>query len=774
MGSDIETGIDAFALTNPPDGDSRLGSLRRSQNEFYEPSATPVTVSGSGSIVPDGDKIPISPPTPESQSESGGSRLVEGLVERIEAAAEAIHSQLSRDRDAALHETIEDWSALHGIEPDQSYEVAARHAACQLVLKAALYERSGLGYGPLESADDIWDVFDVVAAEIGIPAVGENALDDVARVVEEPVIVDLVLFRHVLLYSRKPADDIGWLYAQITPNENRQTLGQFRTPPAYSAAMYGWVSSANDTILDPGVGAGPLTTTTTRSSVETVYGIDRSPLSIVMAATAATCRDQSITLHEADFFEADPANFESDLGVICNPPYTRASQIPSEYRERLNRRIEERTGRTVSLKSPLYVYFIMHAGQFLSPGDRGAFITPTQFLTTEYGTALKQYLLDEFEIHALVELDLDEPVFEDATTTGLLSFVEKSGATDSSDAADSERPLRCIRVTDWPGAEALLRAVTDEGEDDPEWGDIYRVSQDSLDPTENWATCFDSIAIDTSHLTPLSNLATVRSGPSTGANEFFCLSESDVTDWQIERDYRVPVIRNAARIPNYDYRTDDFERQRANDKDVWLLSQFDDADVITEITTTIENGLVDGTPPSQHRSTVPTGQESDVPQVAHYLAYGTDNGVHTRYDPNRRNPWFDVAPPSPAPILALSASRGEYRFVKNEAEAHHLNTLYGIYPDQLDEREEDALLGYLNSGVCSEIIRHHTRELGDGLTKLRVTTLKTLPVLDPRTIDDETVEALASAFDSLRDAARRDDRTDAIRDELTRLVKECL
>lgn len=59
-----------------------------------------------------------------------------------------------------------------------------------------------------------------------------------------------------------------------------------------------------------------------------------------------------------------------------------------------------------------------------------ALLTPQNWLVTKYGESLKQFLLDEFDVKALVQFDpAGEQLFETAQTTALIVFLEAKECT---------------------------------------------------------------------------------------------------------------------------------------------------------------------------------------------------------------------------------------------------------------------------------------------------------------------------------------------------------
>lgn len=237
--------------------------------------------------------------------------------------------------------------------------------------------------------------------------------------------------RHRVLYSNQPAESIGRLYETLLPSEYRRMIGQHRTPPEIGNLIQTWATSGGDAVLDPGMGAGGLSTPFhPRWGVSTdpgdVTGIDRSPIAARMGITAQIPARQATTAKLTDFLDLTPGDLDHDVdAVVCNPPYTRYQELPAEYRTERNTQAEDQTGLEIPGTSPLYAYFLYHLRQFLDPEDRAAVIVPHAFLARDYGTQLKQFLLQEFHVKALLMSDPNtESVFENAQTTELILFLE--------------------------------------------------------------------------------------------------------------------------------------------------------------------------------------------------------------------------------------------------------------------------------------------------------------------------------------------------------------
>jgi len=688
----------------------------------------------------------------------------------ITSTARLIYTELTGDVDAALQSKIDAWCDLHGLDRlADPYEIVARQAAFNILLKSTLYEQYHQQGRLPELATDPQAAFETVLAETGDPAFAEYVLDRVAGMVDADAFADLLAARHDLLAADEPAEEIGRLFEAITPQSARRKLGQFRTPPTIAGLMAAWlVQDGDKTVLDPGMGAGALAAAAYKRKralvdqppLADIHGVDMNELAVVMAATSLALLNhgEPHNLGVGDFLDVAPDETEPVDTVISNPPYSRHHELDPTYKERINAQAETEVDGTVSALSPMYAYFYYHAAEFLAPGGRLSFITPSEFLETGYGESLKRFLLTEFDIRALVLFDRDDDSkFDEALTTSLVSFLEKQDG-EPSESADL---TRIVRVDGDPTQTELLSAINGdpEGDGDAEgetdWGFINVVPQADLDPAAKWTGLFDPLEVDTSDLVALSELATVTRGIATGQNDYYCLTQREVDEWNIDEQYLSKIVRNARRVPGYDYTHADWAADREAGHEVWVLYHLTDLD-----SETVDH--LKPTEPDENRTLAAyeaSTHDGAAGGIIDYLRHGLSDDVaaHDGYLARHRTPWYVVDRRDPPPVVVTYMSRGGSRFIRNETDARTLSNLHGLYFDvDLTDAEQRALLAYLNSEFASEVVRRSGRTYASGMDKIEPNELEGVPVLDPRQLDDETVDALAARFDDLRRAARGD------------------
>lgn len=751
------------------------GRLRLSTGDCYssqDPERVPETQNGvvETHVIRAGTEKPSESdwnPVPDRFDE----RAHECLVERLRTAADAVIATIDSEPPESVRDEITEWCELHGFDAPATTHtrtILARQAVLNVFFKTTLYEWHHQ-HGDLPPlSTNTREALRQAAEQTENPAFTEYVLDEVGWLADADL-APILDARDWLLESGEPAEAIGRLYACLMLNDDRQMLGQFRTPPYVGSLMRTWAAGGDDSVLDPGMGAGVLSSPfhpqwDVSTEPAHIDGIDRSRLSHLMGTTALTLYGQTHDPRATDFLDLSPDDLQGDVdAIICNPPYTSGDSLPPAYKDRINAQIEQSIGSEISTRSPLHAYFIYHARQFLSAGDRAAFITPQSFLTTRYGESLKQFLLEKFSIKAFVQFDpAGEQIFQDAHTTALISFLE---ATPENEPGGE---TRFIRVDESVEGYELRKAVEEDEPGSADWGSINCVQQAQLDPVNNWEALFTPTDLDTSDLPRLNEFATVHRGKTTGAVDFFCLSQADVDDLELDTQYLSPLIRQPKIVDGYEFRDEDWEAQREEGEDVWLF----DPDAIPETPDSIHafSEQVGG-----DSSVLPDDDSGRVSNVLGYLRDGViDHGLPGTGALENRPYWYRPERQDPPKVLIQNGSRDGFTFLLNETEARNIHNFDGFYDVTVNETELRALLAYLNSGVAERVVRNHTQTRQGGFEKLGPGAVKKLPVIDVTDINDKMTVELSDLFDTLRETARRDGDCERVINRIDAVLQQIL
>ena len=221
--------------------------------------------------------------------------------------------------------------------------------------------------------------------------------------------------------------------------------------------------------------------------------------------------------------------------VIGNPPYVRQEKIKG-LKPALKKHYTCYTG-----AADLYVYFYERGLQLLSPSGVHTFICSNSWLDVNYGAPLQKYLLDN-TAGAVICHSEAEREFESADINTIVSILHNG-------IPDAESHLRFLTFKTFIGDPdienrrermrtytELAQAGTRENRyTGDKWGGKYLRAPDIY-----WTI----LEKGKNKLVRLGDIADVRRGFTTGANEFFYLDAERIQEWGIESVFLKPVIKS--------------------------------------------------------------------------------------------------------------------------------------------------------------------------------------------------------------------------------------
>ncbi len=244
--------------------------------------------------------------------------------------------------------------------------------------------------------------------------------------------------------------------------------------------------------------------------------------------------DQNTT---ADFFDPEWMFGITDGFdvVIGNPPYVRQEKI-KYLKPTLKKRYTCYTG-----AADLYVYFYERGLQLLSPNGIHTFICSNSWLDVNYGAPLQKYLLDNTASAVICHSEAERE-FESADINTIVSILQNGTPDADSDLrfltfktfiGDPDVQNRRERTRTYT---ELAQAGTRENRyTGDKWGGKYLRAPDIY-----WTI----LEKGKDKLVRLGDVADVRRGFTTGANEFFYLDAERIQEWGIESEYLKPVIKS--------------------------------------------------------------------------------------------------------------------------------------------------------------------------------------------------------------------------------------
>lgn len=500
-------------------------------------------------------------------------------------------------------------------------------------------------------------------------------------------------------------------YISQTTTENRKKYAQFFTPYSVAKFMAKWIMGGNrktQKILDPSVGLGVFV----RAILEDVsatdceikgYDIDPCILSKCEEAFSNAGLDKNIKLICKDYMFNDWNNKYD--GIICNPPYFKFQDYHTK--DDALQEFQIRLGMNLSGFTNIYALFLLKSVSQLNFNGRCAYIIPSEFLNSDYGKLVKEYLIRLKSLRYIVIFDFKSNVFDDALTTSSIFLFANDNEKDGIDfiSISSEEELKEIsnQLSFYPKVSLPSK----------------NVKFSEIKSSVKWRSYYQKVNANSYHgLVPFSTYAKVSRGIATGANDYFLFSLDKAKQFDIPFDYLEPVISKAIQVTGYFFTKDDFSRLESANKDVFLLNI----------------------------------KDTKCSAVNDYIALGEKLEIHKKHLTSHRNPWYSTENRLASPIWVSVFSRGGLRFIRNECECKNLTTFHCVYINMLAHEKLDLLFSYLLSDVSREIFSDNRREYGGGLEKFEPNDLNNSMVINLDAIDSFLQKEILSVYNNYRNS----------------------
>ena len=455
-----------------------------------------------------------------------------------------------------------------------------------------------------------------------------------------------------------------------------------------------------------------------------------------------------------------PRRFEC---VIGNPPYTRQEEmediVGSEgYKGQITETVTHYQNKKIAelgKRAGIYAHFFMHGWKFLHEGGRFGFIVSNSWLDVDYGKYLQEFFLKHFEIVAVIGSKV-ERWFEDADINTCIVILEKCKDTKQRNEnlvrfVQLKKPLAHFIPSADDGWEKEIKRLEEVDKlkklilgHSECWGNkeikIYPKKQKEL-----WREGFDSktqkyegakwgkyirapeiffeiLKKAGDKLVPLKEVADVRRGFTTGANEFFYLTEDEIKKWRIEKEFWTHKNKEGKRIPNY------VIRSGRESKSITVVSK----DLKSRV-------LMIHKDKKSLKGT----------NALKYIQWGEQQGFNRRPTCLSRGEWwYDLGERPMADMFYFYQMGDRFLILLNKSRVYADCNLFDVhakgYPPKL-------IAGILNSTVTRLFLEMQGRQLTGALTVLKIQVYELLNTLvpSPGVITESVSKRLISVFEKL-------------------------
>lgn len=461
----------------------------------------------------------------------------------------------------------------------------------------------------------------------------------------------------------------------------RNVLGQFATPTSLATEIIkctgDYLGSRKEiSFLEPACGTGSFIYAVKKEFGDLITNYHGIEINQAIGKVASKLwGDKKTSIEIGDFTTIKPSK-KFDL-LVSNPPYVRHQHLEKEQKNRLGVQVEQITGIRLSGLADLYAYFLLLSHRWLAPDALSVWLIPSGFMDVNYGAGLKRYLLEQVDLLHIHCFNHQESQFDDAlVSSSVIWFKNRQPQQKSSIKMTFGKALNSPDVTI-----SLERNTLNK---DMKWSRI---------PFTNSSTRYVPD-------TKLSDLFVVKRGIATGANKYFILDESRITELNLPHAYLKPVLPGSRYISENEILAD-FEGNPQLEKRIFLLDCNLQEEEIKE----------------------------HFPALYDYLQSGHKMGIPSRYLCSHRELWYCQENRPPAPIICTymgrkSKNKNPFRFIRNRTNATATNNYLMLYPTgYLKNRLEqnpgliDKIWQRLNE-LAQIDISNEGRTYGGGLHKI--------------------------------------------------------
>ena len=306
----------------------------------------------------------------------------------------------------------------------------------------------------------------------------------------------------------------------------------------------------------------------------------------------------------------------------------------------------------LNLTADLWAYFLVKSVSHLRNGGSIGAILPWSFLHADYAVSLRRWLFEHFcEIKFLV---VRRPYFRNANARVMLVWLRGYGKRCRNiGAAEVESVDRHADYRSLSIEQWLASKIT--------------VSQNG-NSDGLLTSCRDQFGFSR-----LEAYVDVKLGIVTGANKFFVLSEEEAGQYGFTSKNLIPVLTNSRRLSGL------MASDNMKSKKLLLIK-------------------------------LGEGEE-----FRNYILEGEKDGVHLRYHPRHRAPWFVLkAGPTPDAFFPYRISKYPY-LIRNDIKAQSTNSVHRIYFKGLSETQVRWLQVSLLSVYSQLSLESNSRVYGKGV-----------------------------------------------------------
>jgi hypothetical protein len=443
----------------------------------------------------------------------------------------------------------------------------------------------------------------------------------------------------------------------------------------------------------------------------------------------------------------------------------RVQNLPAEQKEYLSEIYESTTG-NYDIYCPFY-----ERGVNLLNDDNGklGFITPNQFMVTDYGEGIRRFMLEQTAIKEVYDFR-DSGVFEDAKNYPAVVILKKESDSEKREANE----IRCVRVKSDTKAPAnrdldttIIEAVRDH-RDEPGYEDefinVFDYPQGDLD--DGYWSLMPPEELSIIHKMESGSEATVGdvtgsvfAGTQTSANDVFLVTPVDADRISAEDTGDTVTVVPKGEKREYEIETDTLRPWlQGRDINRWRGDWSGEHAIVPYVLERDDDGNLKSNLIEQERL------ENELPLTWEYLTEHRDT-LESREGGRfkDRDDWYGFGYPKSMtrfedPKLICPEIAAEAMFMLDDVGTWYFKAAYGVQLEDEYKDWTDTFAALLNSNALDFYLKHYSVLKVDGFYKYTTNYLTPLPVAWGDDDDRAELRDIVSTITTVLDTESKTER----------------
>ena len=336
----------------------------------------------------------------------------------------------------------------------------------------------------------------------------------------------------------------------------KKLRGRFYTPSTIAAFMLRWAINGNKNydILEPCCGDGSFLRQIQKNKF--LYkSITAIEIDLLESKKAKALKLPNTKIITGDFYQyCNTTDNKFDL-IVGNPPYIRYQYFDKEQRAIADTILGKMSLKYSKLMNP-WVSFIIGSSMLLKERGKIGFVIPAEILQVSYAKELRRFLTHFYNKISIISFR--KLVFPEVQQEVVLLLCEKNNSKNhliEHLEVDADDELEKIDVSKIKCPKKKIDFKSNK------WT-FYFLEQDEIDFIEK--------ILREKNVRQLRDFAKVEVGITTGYNQFFSVTQSIVSKFEMEK-YVKPLVGRSANVPSTIFRELDWKSNVENDARAYLL-----------------------------------------------------------------------------------------------------------------------------------------------------------------------------------------------------------